>query len=63
MSRTAEQAIFEAEVDRLFGIYLRIKLLAQSRRMEVEAAGHEAAANGLIQPEDWVMVRQAITGQ
>ena len=62
VSQNLERVAFEAEVDRLLGGYLRIRLLAQSCKVEFETAGHEAAANGLVTPADWAMVRKAITG-
>jgi len=50
----------EAEADRLSGVYLRIRLLAQAQRIAVLQAGLDAVANGLVSAEDWELVRTAI---
>ncbi len=56
------RAAIEAEADRLSGVYLRVKLLAQTRRLDFLAAGAEAVRNGLVSAEDWVVVRDALGG-
>ena len=50
----------EAEADRLSGVYLRVRMMAQAQRIEVLQAGEEAVAKGLISKKDWVIVREAI---
>jgi hypothetical protein len=57
------QLAVRAEADRLAGVYLRIKLLAQSRRIEClqgcEAAMHE----GLETEASWSLVWEATGGR
>jgi hypothetical protein len=50
----------EAEVDRLGGVYLRLRTLAQAHRIDVMQAGEAAVAKGLISARDWSVVRKAI---
>ncbi len=52
------QAAFEAEADRLFGVFLRIRLLAQTRHIDFQQAGEEAVRNGLVAEADWLMIKQ-----
>ena len=56
------QAAVEAEADRLYGVFLRIRLLAQKRGLDLLAAGTEAVREGLVKAEDWELVREAIRG-
>jgi hypothetical protein len=58
-----DKAAIEAEADRLSGVYLKVRLLAQSRQIDLVQAGHEAVANGLISAEDWELVRDALSEQ
>ena len=51
----------EAEANRLSGVYLRIRMLAQARRIDVLDAGRDAVAKGLVSAADWALVRAAIT--
>ena len=60
MSNNPSKAAIEAEVDRLGGVYLRVRMLAQALRIDVMQAGEEAAAKGLISTKDWALVRKAI---
>jgi hypothetical protein len=53
------QAATEAEADRLFGLFLRIRVLAQTRSLEFLQAGEEAVRNGLVTAEDWALIKQA----
>lgn len=53
------QAATEAEAGRLFGLFLRIRVLAQTRGLEFLQAGDEEARNGLVTAEDWALIRQA----
>ena len=48
----------EAEADRLFGVFLQVRLLAQSRRIDFLQAGEEAVRNGLVAEEDWLVIKQ-----
>jgi hypothetical protein len=52
------RAAVEAEADRLFGVFIRIKTLAQSRRISFDLAGEEAVRNGLISEADWLTIKQ-----
>jgi hypothetical protein len=56
------RAAIEAEADRLFGVYLRIRALAQRRGLDFLAAGAWAARNGMETAEDWDLVREAVGG-
>jgi hypothetical protein len=56
-----DKAVIEAEADRLSGVYLRVRMLAQSRQIDLLQAGNEAVANGLISAEDWELVRAALS--
>jgi hypothetical protein len=38
-----------------------VRLLAQSRQIDLLQAGNEAVANGLISAEDWELVRAALS--
>ncbi len=58
--RQAAVAAVEAEADRLYGVYLRIRLLAQKRGLDLPAAGAAAVREGMVKPEDWELVREAI---
>lgn len=51
-------AATEAEADRLFGVFLRIRVLAQSRHTDFLQAGEEAVRNGLVTKEDWLLIKQ-----
>ncbi len=48
--------------DRLFGVYVRVRLLAQQRGLDLVAAGATAVREGLVKPENWELVRKAIGG-
>lgn len=52
------EAAAEAEADRLFGVFLQVRLLAQARHIEFLQAGEEAVRNGLVAEADWQLVRQ-----
>jgi hypothetical protein len=60
--RQAAVAAVEAEADRLFGVYVRSRLLARQRGLDLLAAGAAAVREGLVKPEDWELVREAIGG-
>jgi hypothetical protein len=47
------QAATEAEADRLLGVFLRIRLLAQSRHIDFRQAGEEAVRSGQVAEEGW----------
>lgn len=61
MSVDLDKAAIEAEADRLSGVYLRVRMLAQAQRIDVLDAGREAVAKGLVTAEDWELVRAALT--
>lgn len=48
----------EAEADRLFAVFIRIRLLAQTRKVEFALAGEEAVRGGLVAEADWQLIRQ-----
>ena len=48
----------EAEADRLFAVFIRIRLLSQTRKIEFALAGEEAVRNGLVTEEDWLLIKQ-----
>ena len=54
------QAVFEAETARLAEVYLRVKALAQRRRMELEQAGAAAEIEEMVTAADWVLVKEAM---
>jgi hypothetical protein len=56
------RAAIEAEADRLFGVYLRIRALAQRRGLDFLAAGAWAVRHGMETAEDWDLVREAVGG-
>ena len=56
------QAI-EDEAARLSGVYVKIKVLAQKRRIGFVEAGRAAAAEGLVSLEDWALIREAVEGR
>ena len=57
-----QAAVAAVEADRLFGVYVRIRLLARQRGLDLLAAGAAAVREGLVKPEDWELVREAIGG-
>jgi hypothetical protein len=46
------QAATEAEADRLLGVFLRVRMLAQSRRIDFKQAGEEVVRKGLVSEAD-----------
>ena len=52
--------IAEAEVERLIDVFLRVRLLARERGLDVFAAAAEAMREGLVAERDWRAVRRAI---
>jgi hypothetical protein len=61
MSADPDKLGIAAEADRLSGVYLRIRLLAQAQGVDVIAAGRDAVAKGIVAAADWELVREAIT--
>ena len=57
------QAAIDAETERLRGVFLRIRLLAQARGLDIPTAGDAAVREGLVEPKDWALVRGAIRDQ
>jgi hypothetical protein len=53
-----DQTAIEAEADRLFGVLLRIRLLAQARCIDFQKAGEEAVRVGLVTQADWRIVQR-----
>ena len=49
------------EADRLSGVYLLVRILAQAQHIDVMQAGEAAVAKGLITEKDWAVVREAIS--
>ena len=56
------QAI-EDEAARLSGVYVKIKVLAQKRRIGFGEACRAAAAEDLVSLEDWALIREAVEGR
>lgn len=52
-----QQAI-EAEADRLLGVFIRIRMLAQSQHIEFAQAGEDAVRKGLVTEADWLVIKQ-----
>ena len=50
----------EDEAARLSGVYVKIKVLAQKRRIEFVEAGRSATTEGMVSLEDWALIREAI---
>ncbi len=61
MSVDPDKLAIEAEADRLSGVYLRIRMLAQAQRVDVIEARRDAVAKGLVSTADWELVRAAIS--
>jgi hypothetical protein len=57
------QAAIDAETERLREVLLRVRLLAQTRGLDILTAGDAAVREGLVAPEDWALVRAAIRAQ
>ncbi len=63
MNRTyPDKATFKAELDRLTGFCLKIKVAAQKLGIEVETAALQAFQTGQLTAEDYEMVRLALGG-
>ena len=60
MSTDPKKLAIEAEADRLSGVYLRVRMLAQAQRIDVLEAGRDAVAKGLVSAVDSELVREAI---
>lgn len=54
----ADQIAIEIEADRLFAVFIRVRLLSQTRKIEFALAGEEAVRGGLISVADWAMLRE-----
>ena len=54
------QAAIETEADRLAEVYLRVKALAQRRRVALKQGGAAAVMEGMVTAADWVLVREAL---
>jgi hypothetical protein len=61
MSTDPDKLAIEAEADRLAGVYVRIRLLAQAQGIDVIEAGRHAVAKGVVTAADWELVREAIS--
>ena len=58
-----DKLAIEAEADRLSGVFLRVKMLAQAQRTDLATAGRDAAAKGLVSAADWALVEEALAGR
>ena len=47
-----DKLAIEAEADRLSGVFLRVKMLAQAQRTDRATAGRDAVAKGLVSAAD-----------
>lgn len=63
MSTDLNKLAIDAEADRLSGVYLKVKMLAQAQRIDFIEAGRQAVAKGLVSEADWVMVHLAVGGR
>lgn len=45
------------EADRLFALFIRIRLLAQTKKIEFALTGEEAVRSGLVSEDDWLLLR------
>jgi hypothetical protein len=61
MSDDLDKLAIDAEADRLSGVYLRVRMLAQAQRIDVIEAGRDAVAKGIVTAADWALVQEAIT--
>lgn len=52
------QVAIEAEADRLFAVFIRIRLLAQTRHIGFQVAGEEAVRNRLVAEADWMLIKE-----
>ncbi len=57
------QAAVDAEADRLLGLYIRVRLLAQTRGLDILTAGAVAVREGMVAEADWRAIREAIEGK
>jgi hypothetical protein len=57
------EAAVDAETERLRGVFLHIRLLAETRGLDIPTAGDAAVREGLVEPRDWALVREAIRDQ
>ena len=57
------EAAVDAETERLRGVFLRVRLLAQARGLDIPTAGDAAVREGLVEAKDWALVREAIRDQ
>jgi hypothetical protein len=53
-----DRAAIEAEADRLLAVFIRIRVLSQTRKLDFTEAGLEAVRNGLVSEEDWAVIRE-----
>jgi hypothetical protein len=58
--RTTATAAAEAEAERPTGVFLRVRMLARERGLDVFAAAAVAMREGLVAEEDWRVLRRAI---
>ena len=57
------RAAIDAETERLRGVFLRVRLLAQARGLDIPTAGDAAVREGLVEPKDWALIHEAIRDQ
>ena len=55
-----DKLAIEAEADRLSGVFLWVKMLAQAQRTDLATAGRVAVAKGLVSAADWALIEEAL---
>ncbi|MBL6079681.1 hypothetical protein JMJ56_16810 [Belnapia sp. T18] len=57
-----DKATFDAELDRLTGVYLKLRVAAQKQGIEIEMAVQQAFESGQLAAEDHEMLRLLLLG-
>ena len=57
-----DQATFNAELDRLTGVCLRIRQAARRQGIGIETAARQATDTGMLSPEDYEIVSRVFLG-
>ncbi|MBL6082078.1 hypothetical protein JMJ56_29305 [Belnapia sp. T18] len=57
-----DKATFDAELDRLTGVYLKLRVAAQKQGIEIEMAVQQAFEGGQLAAEDHEMLRLLLLG-
>ncbi len=58
-----DKATFDAELDRLTGIYLKLKVAAQAQAVEIENTARQAFEAGQLTFEDFEMMGLLLLGR